>query len=156
MIKITQITPGFAVTGALLPDQIAEVAALGFKSIVSNLPDGESPRHPSSAEEAQLAAKAGLGFRHIPVTKAEALSERVAEDMREALGGLEGPVLAHCASGLRSGLAWAAAAALSEPAARVVTTAVAAGIRLEPILDDLHALHDPARAGDTPGPLRTG
>ena len=40
---------------------------MGFRSIVSNLPDGESAAHLTSQQEAQLAAEAGLSFRHIPV-----------------------------------------------------------------------------------------
>ena len=44
MNKIVHITPHFAVTGALRPD-FAQAAALGFKSIVSNLPDGEVAVH---------------------------------------------------------------------------------------------------------------
>ena len=46
MNKITYITPNFAVTGALQPDDVAEAASLGFKSILSNLPDGEFGRAP--------------------------------------------------------------------------------------------------------------
>jgi uncharacterized protein (TIGR01244 family) len=141
MNRIVQITPHFAVTGALQPDDIARVAALGFKSIVSNLPDGESQVHPTSRREAELAAAAGLGFRHIPVTKAEAFSDRVVDGMTEALRELEGPVLAHCASGLRSAIAWAAAAARAQPVDAVLAKLAAAGFNLEPLRDDLEEQH---------------
>jgi uncharacterized protein (TIGR01244 family) len=141
MNRIVQITPHFAVTGALQPDDIARVAALGFKSIVSNLPDGESQVHPTSRREAELAAAAGLGFRHIPVTKAEAFSDRVVDGMTEALRELEGPVLAHCASGLRSAIAWAAAAARSQPVDAVLAKLAAAGFNLKPLRADLEEQH---------------
>ena len=49
MNKITQITPLFAVTGAMRPEDFAAAAAAGFKSVLSNLPDGESAAHPTSA-----------------------------------------------------------------------------------------------------------
>ena len=42
MDKITYITPQFAVTSELAPEDFPAAAALGFKSIISNLPDGES------------------------------------------------------------------------------------------------------------------
>jgi sulfide:quinone oxidoreductase len=69
MKRIVRITPHFAVTGALEPGDFEAAAALGFRSIVSNLPDGELPAYPAAAEGARLAAGAGLGFRHIPVTR---------------------------------------------------------------------------------------
>jgi sulfide:quinone oxidoreductase len=141
MNRIVQITPHFAVTGALQPGDVARIAALGFKSIVSNLPDGESQVHPTSRQEAELAAAAGLGFRHIPVTKAEAFSDRVVDGMTEALRELEGPVLAHCASGLRSAIAWAAATARGQPVDAVLAKLAAAGFNLEPLRDDLEEQH---------------
>jgi len=150
MNKITQITPHFAVTGALLPEDFAEVAAQGFKAVLSNLPDGESSRHPSGAEEAKLAADAGLGFRHIPATKAEVFSERVVDAMSAALGELQGPVLAHCASGVRSALAWAAAAARSQPAGCVLAVLADAGLDLSAIRDELEGQRDPTRSGRIP------
>src|SRR5262245_28293092 len=141
MNRIVQITPHFAVTGALRPGDFAEAVALGFKSIVSNLPDGESPVHPTSRQEAELAAQAGLVFRHIPVTKAEAFSDRVVEGMSKALDELEGPVLAHCASGLRSAIAWAAATARNQPVDAVLGKLAATGFNLEPLRDDLEEQH---------------
>ena len=42
MKQVKHITDGFAVSGALTPDDFAELAAMGFKSVISNLPDGES------------------------------------------------------------------------------------------------------------------
>ena len=153
MNRIVHITPHFAVTGALQSADFAQAAALGFRSIVSNLPDGESQVHPTSQQEAQLAANAGLGFRHIPVTKAEAFSDRVVEGMTNALGELEGPILAHCASGLRSAVAWAAAAARGQPVDAVLRKLAAAGFNLEPIRADLEEQHDPARIGPIPPAL---
>ncbi len=135
--RIIFLTPQFAVTGALRPQDFATVAAKGFRSVLSNLPDGESSQHPSSAEEARLAVGANLGFRHVPATKSEVLSDRVVEGVNYALAELEGPVLGHCASGLRSAIAWAAAAARSQPAECVVATLKDAGFDLSAIRDEL-------------------
>lgn len=149
MNKITHITPLFAVTGALQPADFAEAARLGFKSILSNLPDGESPNYPSSAHEAVLAREVGLAFRHIPATKFEVFGDRVVEGTHVALRELEGPVLAHCASGLRSALAWAAAAARYQSVDCVLATLGAAGFKLDAVREELAELHDP----DTKGPI---
>lgn len=137
MPKITYLTPHFAVTGALQPDDFPAVAALGFKSILSNLPDGESSKYPTSAEEARLAQGAGLRFRHVPAIKSEVFSNRVVDGVSQAASELEGPILAHCASGLRSAIAWAAAAARSQPADCVITTLRNAGYDLAALRDEL-------------------
>ena len=137
MAKITFLTPYFAVTGGLQREDFAESAAAGFKSILSNLPDGESNKYPTTTEEAELAQRAGLGFRYVPTTKADIFSERVVEDVIAALNELEGPVLAHCASGLRSAFVWAAAAARSQPADCVIAVLKQAGYDLEAVREDL-------------------
>jgi sulfide:quinone oxidoreductase len=154
--RIVHITPQFAVAGAMRPEDFPAAAAQGFKAIVSNLPDGEAGNRLSGAEEARLAADAGLAFRHIPATKAEVFSERVAGGMARALADLEGPVLAHCASGIRSALAWAAAAARSQPADCVLAAARSAGFDLEPVREELEEQRDPALSGPVPPALDCG
>ena len=156
MNKIIQLTPHFSVTGALQPEDFAEVAKAGFKSILSNLPDGESERHPSSTQEQELAAQAGLDFRHVPAVKADVLSDRVVEGVTQALSELEGPVLAHCASGLRSAVAWAAAASRTEPVEEVLATLEKAGFNLAALRDELEEQHGRAHPDRMPLALRVG
>jgi sulfide:quinone oxidoreductase len=133
MHRITAIPPGFAVTGALRPEDLAAAAQRGFRSVISNLPDGELAAAPTSRQEADLAAAAGLGFRHIPTTKFDVLSEDVVGRMAEALRTLDGPVLAHCASGIRSAVAWAGAAAQVQSVDCVLATLKDAAIDLSHI-----------------------
>lgn len=137
MKEFTRITPLFYVTGALRPEDMESVAALGFKAIISNLPDGEAGAPMSSGEEARLAAKAGLGFRHIPAVRHEVFGERVVDGMQQALAEFAGPVLAHCASGIRSALAWAAAAARYQSADCVLETLKKAGFDLSAVHSEL-------------------
>lgn len=153
MHRIVQITPHFAVTGALQAADFREAAALGFRSIVSNLPDGEMASVPTSEQEAQLATEAGLGFRHIPVTKADVFSERVVGGTVEALSELPGPVLAHCASGLRSAVAWAAAASRGQPVDDVLARLAAVGFDLEGLRHEFEEQHDPGHINPIPPAL---
>lgn len=153
MNKVTHITPHFAVTGALQPGDFVEIAAAGFKSVLSNLPDGESAAYPTSGQEAELAARAGLAFRHIPTTKADLFSDRVVDGVGAALRELPGPVLAHCASGMRSAVAWATAAARSQPVDCVLAAAKAAGFNLDAVRDELESLRDPGHSGSIPPAL---
>jgi uncharacterized protein (TIGR01244 family) len=153
MLKITFITPGFAVAGGLQGEDIAEIAAAGFKSILSNLPDGESSRYLAATDEGELACRAGLGFRYVPTTKADVFSDRVLQAVSTALTELEGPVLAHCASGLRSALVWAAAASQSQPADCVITVLKKAGYDLEPVREELEEQRGRGEPGNIPEAL---
>lgn len=153
MKPIIPLSRNFAVTGVLEAADFAEAARMGFKAIISNLPDGESPRHPSSAEAAKLASAAGLAFRHVPTTKFDLLSDRVVSGTVAALQEVEGPVLAHCFSGMRSAFAWGAAAARFQPAEAVVAQLAKAGFDAAPLQDDLAALKTDDEAA-TPTLLR--
>jgi sulfide:quinone oxidoreductase len=113
MDTITYITPNFAVTGALAPEDFPKIAALGFRAVVSNLPDSEEVGQLTGRDEAVLAWRSGLAFRHVPAPKHELFTDPVVEGMADALNVLDAPVLAHCKSGLRSVVLWAAASARS-------------------------------------------
>jgi uncharacterized protein (TIGR01244 family) len=154
MNKVTHITAHVAVTGALQPADFAEIAALGFKSVLSNLPDGESAAYPTSRQEEELAARAGLGFRHVPTTKADLFTPRVVDGVGDALRELPGPVLAHCASGMRSAVAWATAASRVQPADRVIEVLKAAGFNMEAVRDELESLRDLGHSGPIPPALK--
>jgi uncharacterized protein (TIGR01244 family) len=153
MNKITHITPLFAVTGAMRPEDFAEVAAAGFKSVLSNLPDGESAAYPTSAQEAEVAAQAGLSFRHVPTTKQDLFSERVVDGVSDALSLLPTPVLAHCASGARSAVAWATAAVRGQPVDCVLARLADAGFNLAAIREQLEDQHDPGHVTPIPPAL---
>ena len=152
MKKPIYITPEFAVSGALSAEDFAQVAAMGFKSILSNLPDGESAAHLTSRQEVALAAQAGLEYRHVPAVKLDLFSERLIETMDSSLRLLPRPVLAHCASGLRSAIAWAAVAARTQPTESVLAKLRAAGLDLEMIRDDLDAIRGQGRSAQ-PRPM---
>jgi uncharacterized protein (TIGR01244 family) len=156
MNKITPITPHFAVTGALRPEDFTEIRAMGFRSVVSNLPDGESAAYLSAAQEAVLARDVGLAFRHIPTTKFDVFSERVVGGMQAALSELEGPVLAHCASGMRSAAAWAGAAARLQRADGVLAALQRAGFNMAPLRDELEAQNGATHEGAIPPALDAG
>lgn len=140
MPSITYITADFAVAGALAPEDFAEVAKLGFRAIVNNRPDGEEPGQLSARREAVLAWRAGLRFRHVPASKLEVFDAPVVDDMTDALASLGGPVLAHCKSGLRSAILWAAAHAGRRDVDRILAQLADAGLDLEAVREDLDAV----------------
>ena len=86
--------------GQITADQVAEIKAAGFKSVICNRPDGEQPGQPTAAEIKAAVEAAGLTFRHIPVISGQITGENV-DDQAAALDELEGPVFAYCRSGAR-------------------------------------------------------
>lgn len=101
-LAFTWITPEFATSGQLTPDDVAQAAAAGFRSIVNNRPDREGgPAQPASQSIAQAADAAGLDYAFLPVQPALQTPDEIAR-MRELLHALPKPVLGFCRSGTRT------------------------------------------------------
>ena len=129
----------------MLPRILPDWHNSGIKAIVSNRPDGEEGEQLLAKREAALAWRSGMAFRHVPADKHELFTDAVVEAMADALAGLEGPVVAHCKSGMRSAIVWAAASARSQPVDCVLAALGKAGFDLEAIRDDLEAQADRRR-----------
>jgi sulfide:quinone oxidoreductase len=104
-MNINRITGGLSVSPQIAAKDMQEIAALGFRSIICNRPDGESAGQPSHAEIEAAAGKAGLGFRYQPVASPMVRNDQVTA-FADALEELPGPVLAYCRSGARSTMLW--------------------------------------------------
>ncbi|KXU31242.1 NAD(FAD)-dependent dehydrogenase [Sphingobium sp. 22B] len=115
MDKITSVTGDFSTTGQVGPEDMAAIAALGFRAIISNRPDGEDAGQPSAKAVAEAAEAAGLSFAHLPVTTRD-IAPPDAQAMREAIERLPGPILAFCRTGARSQAMYAAAMKAGGPA----------------------------------------
>ncbi|WP_339871836.1 TIGR01244 family sulfur transferase [uncultured Brevundimonas sp.] len=113
-------------------EDMKAIAGLGYRSVISNRPDGEEPGQPDAAQVKAAAEAEGLTFRHIPVTGASMGPEAVAA-MRAALDELPGPVLGFCRSGTRTTCLWGLASAGTRPAQELIETARAAGYDLSPL-----------------------
>lgn len=142
MPDIVYITPDFAISGALEAADFATIAALGFKAILNNRPDGEEDGQLSSTNEAELVWQAGLRYRFLPLDKHELFTDPVVEATQSAIHELDGPVLAHCKSGLRSAIVWAAATAREKNVDDVLAALGKAGLDLDFLRDELDAQAD--------------
>jgi uncharacterized protein (TIGR01244 family) len=101
-LPLRQIDNDVFVAPQLDPAAMAEVARLGFKSVVNNRPDFEhGPDQPTSAQVEAAALAAGLQYRHLPVAGNYQSPEEVAA-FRTLMADLPHPVLAFCRSGARS------------------------------------------------------
>lgn len=100
-MDIRPINDEYSVSGQITVDEVNEIKALGFKSIVCNRPDEEEPGQPAFADVAARAEELGLQIRHIPVGRMGLTPEGVTE-MVDALEDLPKPMLGYCRSGARS------------------------------------------------------
>lgn len=123
---IKRLTDEISVAPQIKPSEVAELAALGFRSIICNRPDGEAADQPLFAEIERAAASAGLTARYIPVATGQVTSED-AVAFGAAFLVLPKPVLAYCRSGTRSTTLWALSQAGKRPAGDIAADARAAG-----------------------------
>jgi uncharacterized protein (TIGR01244 family) len=110
-LPIRQIAADVCVAPQLDADAMAELARLGFRSVVNNRPDfEEGPDQPTSAAIEAAARAAGLEYAYLPVQPAWQTPEEIAR-MAELLAALPRPLLAFCRSGARSTRLYSAATA---------------------------------------------
>lgn len=150
MNNIRYLTPDFAVTSSLAAGDFAEAVALGFKAVINNRPDGEEGVELTGAEGARLAVSQGLHYRHLPASQLDLFTEEVVGAMAAVLSAQRGPILAHCRSGLRSAIVWAAASARMRPVEEVLGALHAAGFDLAFLRDELDKQADLARWSSAP------
>jgi uncharacterized protein (TIGR01244 family) len=101
-LPLRQIADTVCVAPQLTPEAMAELARLGFKSVINNRPDFEhDPDQPTSAAMQAAAEAVGLAYRHLPVDGGWQSPEQIAA-FAELLTTLPQPMLAFCRSGARS------------------------------------------------------
>ena len=106
-MAIQKIDENFAQSPQIRPEEVAGIAAAGYRGIVCARPDGEDAGQPTFAEIAAAAERSGLKAFHIPVSGP--LSEGQFIRFEEALTATDGPLLGYCRSGGRAGSLYAAA-----------------------------------------------
>lgn len=101
-VDITCHTNQFGTTGQIQPEDLQEIAAQGYKSVINNRPDGEGgDAQPTSHDIEAAALKAGLAYAYLPVVSGQ-LTKLQVEEMAKILETMPKPILAFCRSGARS------------------------------------------------------
>jgi uncharacterized protein (TIGR01244 family) len=96
------IRPGLAAAGQPSPQGMAQLKALGFKTVINLRTEKEGAN-----EEAATVKALGLAYVSVPVT-AETLSQADADAVGRVIDDpAAGPVLLHCATANRVGAVWA-------------------------------------------------
>ncbi|MCL6655694.1 phosphatase [Agrobacterium rubi] len=143
-MDIRKINDSISVSPQIKNEDMGELARLGFKSVISNRPDGEEAGQPRAEDTALAAKAAGLEFRHIPVVASD-IRDRDVSLFDEAMRDLPKPVLGFCRSGTRAATLWAMSQADKQGADAVLAATKAAGYDLEklrPRLQPKHFKHD--------------
>ena len=111
MADIKQVTDNFSVAPQIEKDDLPQIAAAGFKTIVNNRPDGETFDQMTCATCSAAAQAAGLTYHEIKfagMPQAEQIDEMV-----EVLKTAQSPIFAYCRSGTRSCTLWTIASVKS-------------------------------------------
>ncbi len=87
--------------GQITPEQVAELAKEGFKTIINNRPDGEEPNQPTSADIEAAAKQAGVAYKEISFA-GPSLTQQHVEDFADFFNQSEQPILIFCRTGARS------------------------------------------------------
>ena len=121
-MDMRQITPRFFAAPQIDASDMPAIAEAGITLILCNRPDAEVP--PSHQHDAiQAAAEAaGLKFAFQPLTHQTMTPDVIARN-REISVAQDETVLAYCASGTRSTIAWALGQAGEQPADDLIDAA---------------------------------
>jgi uncharacterized protein (TIGR01244 family) len=102
-VALMRLSPGYAVAPQIGPDDVAEIARLGFKAIVNNRPDFEGgPAQPTGASVEAAAKAAGLDYLFFPVGSGIPVGPEQVAQFAERMRALPQPVFVYCRSGTRS------------------------------------------------------
>lgn len=101
-LTITKHSDTFSTSPKITADNVVEIAALGFKTIINNRPDGEGGAEQPTSNAIQLAAeKAGLTYIYIPVIPGNITEANVVECASFLLNAPT-PILGFCRTGNRA------------------------------------------------------
>ena len=141
-MDIRPVTPRYAVSPQIAPEDMDQIKAAGFTRVICNRPDTENPPEWQAGPMQVAAEAAGLEFVVLPLTYPTMTPEVIAAQA-EAIEDADGPVLAYCASGTRSTTIWALGRATAgDDADGLIEMAAKAGYdlgQLRPRLDGLAA-----------------
>jgi uncharacterized protein (TIGR01244 family) len=106
-MTIYRLSETCGVASQIQVDDVADLAADGFVTIICNRPDGEDSAQPAAKLIAAECQKHDIAFHFIPVDRS-GLTMDMVESFREAVESSTGHVLAYCRSGQRSSVLWQA------------------------------------------------
>jgi len=125
-MDIRRITDELSVAPQIRADDVAAIAAAGFRAVICNRPDGETADQPC-CEDIEAAVKTcGLVWCMQPV-RSGGVTQADADAFGALMADLPKPVLAYCRSGTRCATLWCLSEAGKRPLPDILGRARAAG-----------------------------
>ena len=138
-MDIRHITDSYAVSPQIAPEDVAQIRAAGFATVICNRPDAEIPAEVHAAVLRAAVEAAGMTFIDNPVTGGAMTMDNV-RSQGEAIAAARGPVLAYCASGNRSSICWALSQAGTRPTDELIGLPARFGYQLEGLRESIDSL----------------
>ncbi|TCP63169.1 uncharacterized protein (TIGR01244 family) [Rhodovulum bhavnagarense] len=136
---MARLTANYAAAPQPSADDLANLAAAGFRTVICNRPDEEVPPGERAADMAAAARAAGLHFATVFVPHGPITDDILAAQV-DALTTLPGPHFAYCAAGVRASVIWAFASAGRMPTDEIMATLAQAGLRMPGLRNQIAAL----------------
>ncbi|MCV2870192.1 TIGR01244 family sulfur transferase [Defluviimonas sp. WL0002] len=130
-MEFRYLTPTYAVSPQILPEDVPALKAAGFVAVICNRPDAEIPDAICADNMRAVVEAAGMTFIENPLIPGAFTPDNIATQGR-VQAETEGPVLAYCASGNRSSIAWAFSQAGKLPTDELIARPAKWGYDLEP------------------------
>lgn len=128
-INITKVSDAYSTAPQIQPSDIAEVAQLGFKTIINNRPDLEGGAdQPTSDAIAAAAKQYDIEYVYIPVIPNQIQASQV-EAFNQAFSAARKPVLGFCRTGNRAAQMYSRANVQANTAANTPLQAMCAWIK---------------------------
>lgn len=104
-MDIRKIDDSLSVAPQIAVTDVAEIARLGFKTLVANRPDREEPGQPAMADIEAAAAEHGLKWVYMPVESGN-ITDADVDQFATMIRDADTPVFAFCRSGTRCTVLW--------------------------------------------------
>ena len=132
-MDIRKITDELSVAPQIRVDDVAAIAAAGFRAVICNRPDGEASDQPC-CQDIEAAVRAfGMAWCMQPV-RSGGVTQADADAFGKLMAGLPKPVLAYCRSGTRCATLWCLSEAAKRPLPDILGRARAAGYDMAAVM----------------------
>ncbi|BEH14583.1 TIGR01244 family sulfur transferase [Marinobacter shengliensis] len=125
-MDIRKIDETLSVAPQISVQDVAEIARLGFRTLVANRPDREEPGQPAMADIEAAAREHGLEWVFLPVESGN-ITDQDVDQFAPMIRNADKPVLAFCRSGTRCTVLWALSAARETQPEEILSKAQRAG-----------------------------
>lgn len=102
MKPLTRLDENFSASPQIDVQDLIDIKAAGFKSVICNRPDSEDgAAHPDHTLLGSEAKKLGLEFAYLPVVPGQINDAQVAQ-FKTIVANLPGPTVGYCRLGMRA------------------------------------------------------